>query len=286
MGMNFQKWLSDKKRLKKKKKPFFAQFYYFDAHYPFYKDPYVVSSGDVNRVDGMLQTVDKDIENIFEYLRDSGELDNTIVIGSGDHGEAYIKEEGQSAWLRLETWNPDIIHPASYMYIPKKVSAAFPNLIENLKHNRHQLVSTLDFYPTMLHLFDGKSSKDNYPVSDDNCIRGFDLIGSKIMDNRTAWSFPGVLKDFTEREDPKEFAVHYGTSSSLYYRKKELAIRILDYKDIYGSPKTNQPIKVPLSFTEWKVVIERIKLTDKTLVATKGLQAILENRRMNETSVP
>jgi len=88
MGKNFKSWIQEWSQNNTllnnntTKTPFFAQFYYYDSHRPFYSE-----NKTSNRLDGMLRTVDKGIEDIFSYLDEAGELDNTIVIASGDHGE-------------------------------------------------------------------------------------------------------------------------------------------------------------------------------------------------------
>lgn len=100
-----------------------------------------------SRKDGMLMTVDKSTENIFQLLSDAGELDNTIVLGSSVHGENCC---GNKVNRRLKHLNANILHPAVYMYVPRKMSEKSAKLYQNLRYNTRQLIFTLDLFPTLM----------------------------------------------------------------------------------------------------------------------------------------
>ena len=129
MAKHFYKWIEERKEQQEgvrqdgnTTKPFFAQIYKFDSHYPFFNDEEVLlenTDKPLSRVDGMLKTVDKGLEEMFTFLRDSGELENTVIIGTSDHGE-YTNERG--GFMRLVDWNEHILHALTFMYVPEEIS--------------------------------------------------------------------------------------------------------------------------------------------------------------------
>ncbi|KAL3774944.1 hypothetical protein ACHAWO_007904 [Cyclotella atomus] len=248
MGKHFQSWIQEWSQ-NTTKAPFFAQFYYFDAHYPFFSG----ESNSSNRLDGMLMMVDKGIEDIFSYLNDVGELDNTIVVVSGDHGETYTG----ALWGRLAGWDANVLHPLTFMYVPKRLSARNPDIVTNLNHNRQQLVSTLDLFPTMLHILDGISSKNEYNVTDNDCVRGYDLLSKKIDPERIAWSFPSIQSNLNS--DRGIIGVHYRRSSLVcrFGWPKDNHLKILTYDKIVGSRAEKEEGGDVPTMDEWRSLLER-----------------------------
>lgn len=256
----FKKWLEQRKE---GDGPFFAQFYYFNAHYPFFNNH---NKSSESRLDGMLETVDQSIETIFQFLNETANLDNTILIGSADHGE----RSKPSTYGRLREWSRDILHAPIYMHMPRSLFKT-TRQYETLRHNTHQLISTLDIFPTIMHLLKGKS-QENYPVMDEHCVRGFDLLETKIASDRIAWSFPGVSKDIS-RERRGNMAIHTGTSSSLLNRfgwPKDNNLTVVEYAPIIGSknPKSLKE-KKPLDMDEWKSVLQNLEGTSDDMILTK-----------------
>lgn len=271
MGRHFRSWIQERQNRteEEERQPFFAQFYFFDAHWPFYNDADAIKNKTTDRIEGMLMTVDKGLEDIFAYLADAGELENTVIIGSGDHGETYVKKEGENLFKRVQEWVEDVLHPLTYMYIPKRLSAQKPEIVQNLKHNRHQLVSTLDLYPTTLHFMNGILSKDSHNARTDlHCVRGHDLLEKKIDSDRVAWSFGG---DFSKAKS-NNVGLHHGTGSSLIYHfgfGKDKGLEIYKYKDIVGSPARNSTKKRHLTIEDWKRVVQDMEGTENQPIIDK-----------------
>jgi len=243
MEKYFRNWLAENRAIQQEQQsrtPFYAQFYYFNSHEPFVNHQEI--SNTTKRKIGMLSTVDRSIENLFHMLEESGELNNTIIIGTGDHGENIcVWDTNQTLVLhgdqfyrnknqpdpkgspltnlpkenRLNLWNSEIMHPLTYMYVPPSISRKNPELYRNLRHNTRQLTSTLDIFPTIMHILNGKQQPKTQ--NNMNCIRGVDLLTTKIPPNRMMYSFPGVLKNVANGF-ARHMAVHYGTSSTLYKR--------------------------------------------------------------------
>lgn len=263
MVENFKTWLTENHS--DGDEPFYAQFYYFNSHYPFFDNKDKKSE---SRLDGMLETVDQSIKRIFDILEETGDLDNTIVIGSADHGERRTPTK----YGRLREWSKDILHVPIYVRMPRKFFNTDEE-VKTLRHNTQQLVSTLDLYPTIMHLLSGESLED-YSEADEHCARGYDLLDSKIEADRIAWSFPGVSKNFS-RDKYGNMAIHMGTSSSLLNRfgwPQDNSISVVEYAPIIGSRnmKSSEENK-PLKMKKWKSIVKDMEETSfADIIAKKG----------------
>jgi len=272
MGKHFESWIREWNQNSTTKTPFFAQFYYYGAHHPYYSENKTSSNRLDDRLNEMLKTVDKGIEDIFGYLDDARQLDNTIVVVSGDHGDMYKEHYG-----RLHIWDADVLRPLMFMYVPKRLSTKYPEIVTNLNHNRQQLVSTLDLFPTMLHMLDGISSEKDYDgVTDFNCMRGYDLLSKKIDSERVAWSFPSDLY-------PRRgiIGVHYRRSSLVnrFGWPKRNHLEVITYNEAIGSLTENEKEAGDddvLTFDEWKSIV--------LVKGTNGLHG-MPNVGMNSPSV-
>ena len=100
------------KRLQKTPEPFVSIYYSYIAHWPYYyygRDydvfyPKELKTLPTDRLNtllynyyGNLRLMDVLIERIFNYMKKSGRLSRTIVIITGDHGEAFGQHRGN--WI-------------------------------------------------------------------------------------------------------------------------------------------------------------------------------------------
>ena len=255
MGKNFKNWLDFRNHGNNTSKtPFFAQLYYFDAHYPFNRG----DSNKTDRLDAMLETVDAGIQNIFSYLEDAGELENTVVIVSGDHGET----KSRKAYGRLRSWDANILHPLTFIYVPKQVSTQNSEMVSNLRHNsRNALVSTLDLFPTMIHILDDVSSTDPSVVSDVNCITGYDLLSQKIHHERVAWSFSAAHTFDTASRGAGNFGIHHRGSSLVNHFGWPTGngVKVITYDQTVGSQRGKNYDENLQTLIDWKTFIQKHK---------------------------
>jgi hypothetical protein len=283
----FQSWL-DKRIKSGNKKPFYAQFYYFNAHYPFFDNKNRNSTA--SRADGMLQSVDESIEMIFTALNGTENLENTMVLGSGDHGENFLDNEGK--YLRVEFWNKNIFHVPVYMHMPKNVlNRTITNeKYDNLRHNTHQLTSILDIFPTVMHVLEGGSRNSHEPASESHCLRGLDLLENRVNSSRVAWSWPGTNKDFKTRPEGT-MALHKGTSSSLHRRfgrvPNQNIFVVEKYADIVESKsvKSKEEQKV-FDMNEWKEIVKSLLSTDDGALLRRKAAYSSEFLRVLNLTVP
>ncbi len=74
------------------KQPFFAWVHLFDPHQP-YRAPAWAAQRTISPYDAEIAFVDRQLTRLFDALRDAGELENTLVILTADHGESLGEHE-------------------------------------------------------------------------------------------------------------------------------------------------------------------------------------------------
>ncbi len=87
----FLTWLKDWN--KTKAKPFFTWVHFFDPHQPYHPDA-ADAALSASPYDAEIAGVDRAIGRIVGALRDDGQLDNTLLIVTADHGES-LGEHGE-----------------------------------------------------------------------------------------------------------------------------------------------------------------------------------------------
>lgn len=86
-------WLTNWGRVDKAKRvPFFSWVHLFDPHQP-YRAPQWARAATLTPYDAEIAFVDSQLKRLFDALRESGELDNTLVIVTADHGESLGEHE-------------------------------------------------------------------------------------------------------------------------------------------------------------------------------------------------
>lgn len=95
----------------------------------------------------VLKTLDSSMSNFFSALDKSGELENTVVVLTSDHGSHMGPYFMSSEMGKFEQKLPLLI-----MMMPKKLLKKYPEFRENLKKNEQNLVSHYDTHWTLRHL--------------------------------------------------------------------------------------------------------------------------------------
>ncbi len=89
-----------KNRIRNAKPPFFGTYYFYSTHFPYYDNgpKYQLktdTTSALNRYLNALNMADHLIEELFQELKSMGELEKTIVVILGDHGEGFGKTPQQ-----------------------------------------------------------------------------------------------------------------------------------------------------------------------------------------------
>jgi len=95
------------------------------------------------------QYVDAAAVRVIEHLRKGGRLENTLVIGTADHGETFRDDRPP----RLESYYEDVTRVPLFVRLPLSYSFLNPGALEQLGANTQRRVSNVDLYPTILDIW-------------------------------------------------------------------------------------------------------------------------------------
>jgi hypothetical protein len=207
MVPQFFDWLATVDR----KRPFYAQFYNFNQHYPYLVDPdQIKPKHNGSRYFDSLMLTDDFLRSLMEPLHEMGILENTIVVGSGDHGD-----DPNDYFARLRGLTSFITQPAAYMYYRQSIMPD-PSIADRLRRNTQKMISTLDLHPTIKSIVQGGAYDFLRPMHSE-CLTGVDLTAVDIPDDRVTISWNFVSSD-RDRSVPKPqfWAIHTAVDSTEY----------------------------------------------------------------------
>lgn len=132
--------------LKNSKKPAFVWAHVFEPHFPYVvPEPFMHKFGDkvIDLYDGNLLYIDDQFGKFIKRLKDANLYDNTIIIFSADHGEAF--EESEHAgykffWHGGDWLNEEVNHIPFIMKTPH----------QNFQKKLETFAALVDFAPTIL----------------------------------------------------------------------------------------------------------------------------------------
>lgn len=271
---------------------FYAQFYQFDSHFP-----YLLANDDCkladhpweNRLFCSMQSFDRNLKDIFNILNETGQLNNTIIVGSSDHGEFVQLTQRVGRYARLGTLNSHILKPLSYMYLPSHLVPAKNRAI--LRQNTKRMVSTLDFFPTLQNILYGgnqETTQDNRTVAGAadtlsklerrHCVTGFDLLDTELSQDRVVVSWNTI----SGKPNSRLLALSTGDDSALYINEKADELHQLVF-DNCTAHKSTEPCTKTLSKKDlfhWKNVIAGMQNSNfvNEVVKTSDFLNFINNR--------
>lgn len=133
-----------------KAKPFFAVFHLNNTHYPYkvsraHNRKFLPAKpASLNAYDNSLVEQDELLRVLFSELRHEGLLENTMIVFTSDHGEAFNQHKHSGHLQTL--YNEDTAVPF-WLYVPAPAQRA---LADSLRQNSKINTSHLDFLPTIL----------------------------------------------------------------------------------------------------------------------------------------
>ena len=158
-----------------------------------------------------LKSTDEFLQGIFDTLASIGQLENTIIVGSSDHGEDPFK----SNYVRLSALNSNILHTTSYIYYPENLRRG-TDIGQRLRANTQQLVHTLDMFPTIQSILHG--GYDYWANKEHTgCATGIDLTAVDIPDDRVTIS-QNLASSLGYRGEPPRYWAIETKDNALYYR--------------------------------------------------------------------
>jgi glucan phosphoethanolaminetransferase (alkaline phosphatase superfamily) len=135
----------------KNKKPFFGLIQLNATHYPYtiHKRFAKWKGSFVDEYDNAILYQDFVIGKIFRELKNSGKLENTVIILTSDHGES-LKDHNNIG--HVDSYYAETISIPLMVYIPEKIGRKLD--MEALKVNLDKTVSNIDIAPTIIDLLD------------------------------------------------------------------------------------------------------------------------------------
>ena len=134
------RWLKEHQE-RSESSPFFCWMHFYDPHDPYLSHRKEFGDQFVNRpYDGELAYVDRQISRVFEELKRLGQMENTVVVVVGDHGES-LGEHGED----------------SHGYLLHEATLRVPMIIAGSSqaaagHRVPTPVSLIDLFPTLLEI--------------------------------------------------------------------------------------------------------------------------------------
>ena len=157
-------------------------------HFPGLKDP--EHPLDEYRYFSSLRTLDELLKGVFDILEETGNINNTIIIGAGDHGD----DEFKGRYVRVSALNPNVLHSAAYMYIPSNLLGEEKQ--QTLRSNTKKLTHVLDMFPTLktlMQLSNGGAKYDFLAKAKHGCVTGVDLASVEVS---YRYLVPCLIKSF------------------------------------------------------------------------------------------
>jgi arylsulfatase A-like enzyme len=117
--------------------PFFLWVHYFDPHFLYLRHPEFAGFGDsdLDRYDGEIAHTDEQVGRLLDALREHGREDDTVVVFTADHGEAF----GENGAY----YHDDLGEPVARTPLVVKAPGLAPGV-------RHEPAQQIDLLPTVL----------------------------------------------------------------------------------------------------------------------------------------
>jgi hypothetical protein len=126
-------------------------------------------------------------------LERNGLLDDTLVVGTSDHGETFRDDRP----TRIENYFDEVLRVPLYLLMPDAVVKDSPDLAKAARENRGRQVSNVDVFPTVLEVLGrtpAGASSSRPPLAGSSLLHPVDeervLVASNTNDIRS-WSRDG-----------------------------------------------------------------------------------------------
>ena len=227
---------------------------------------------DVSRYFSSIRTIDEALKTVFDALDASGELNNTIIFGAGDHGEVPGVLE------RMSDVNAPLLSIPLWMYIPEHLlpDRAYMAGTEKTRQKRRRStdntylranvdsgVSVLDVVPTLRDLigFDEIYSRSEL----DKCVVGQSLLSQQSSNKRIMMSWQGL-----PLQGHQIGIFSTASEALLYYKKDPSQTKHIDYlfpeENVFFSRSEHPLNEEPAIGQKWKSRLQEEGLLDHAAV--------------------
>ena len=209
-----------------------------------------------------LQYIDEDLKKLIQRLKDTTELERSLVIICGDHGPRYgpVLENDIGRFTgRL---------PLMAVLVPEQIKRRFPHIHQNLLLNTERLTSPFDIYETLEDIVYQNFEYSKLKFKNGIPPRGISLF-KKIPENRSCfdagisehycpcYSFSDVRVDTTPVVDVANFVVHSMNKFLEGEKAKCANLELLKIKSakLQHAPKTDESAS---GSTNYVVVLQTV----------------------------
>lgn len=172
-------------------RPYFLYVHYIEPHTPYYADPYravqltaISKNGMLDYYRQELSRIDRSIEEIYSSLQQRGDLENTWIMITADHGEEFY-DHGN--WGHGKSLYPEVIKVPAIIVPPENHANLDLPIILN------EIIENVDIAPTIAEIagletpqyWEGKSL---IPLLDGRNEPSFNTALGQFNDGRYLWS--------------------------------------------------------------------------------------------------
>ena len=226
---------------------------------------------DVSRYFSSIRTIDEALKTIFDALDASGELNNTVIMGAGDHGEVPGVLE------RMSDVNAPLLSIPLWMYLPEHLLPDRAYIgTENTRQKRRRStddtylranvgngVSILDVVPTLRDLIGFDEIYSSSEIS--KCVVGQSLLSQQSSNKRIMMSWQGLPLQ------GHQIGIFSTASEALLYYKKDPSLtKQVDYlfapDDVFFSRSEHPLNEEPAMGKKWKLRLQGEGLLDHPAV--------------------
>jgi phosphoglycerol transferase MdoB-like AlkP superfamily enzyme len=244
-------------RLSQAKEPFLGIYISFTAHFPYfdYGEDYRIMEDDgrlISRYYNNLYLLDRTMKRIYDHLQERGLLERTILVITGDHGQAFGQHHPNNFMHYRYSYNENLETPAILyqpaLFRPRKIG--FPT-------------SHVDLLPTLLDAmrvsyppaaFDGESLFKNRTKREPIFFYGLEESISSLDRNlikiqyslkkKRGWAFD--LKVDPDEKNPLDASLYPVQAEALHRFVSDHDSNLLKYtaavKEKNGASRTQSPV--------------------------------------------
>jgi arylsulfatase A-like enzyme len=181
-------------------RPFFVVAQLNATHRPCWAPDIDRAETDGDRCALAARYVDDVSQRVIDFLRARGRLEDTLVIGTSDHGESFRTDRPG----RLESYYEDVTRVPLWMRLPAAYVARHPDAPARLAEATHARVSNLDIFPTLLDVW----GRWPLPAGTRPPLAGRSLLRAVDRDRALVVASTGDIHDF--RWSNEGFALYHG----------------------------------------------------------------------------
>ncbi len=237
-------WISKQRSLKQK---WFTWIHLFDPHQPYLPPPPFRKDYRRDLYSGEVAYVDASLKTLFDFLEQQRVMDQTIIIITGDHGEA-LGEKGEDTHSYFAYNNT--IHIPLIIYIPNSKPAV---IAENVSH--------IDIFPTVCDIL----GLNPPPHLQGETLTPIIAGGKRSQKNRDIYfeSLTAYLN--------RGWAPLYGIIRDNF---KYIDSPIPEFYNIETDPQEDRNLAKQTALTQWKRDLAKLKIDLKSKLPVERSQTV------------